>query len=359
MTDMETANSSLPMPISAPSLIADEPSDKISKLLVGNSSAVVRLRANLRRVATSAAPVMLLGQSGSGKDICATAIHHAGPRGDRPFVAINCAAIPADLIESELFGHERGAFTGASDRRIGLFEQAEGGTLFLDEIGDMPHHAQLRLLRVLEDKQFRRVGGAQTINFTGRVISATHRDLRASIADGRLRADLWYRLAVLPIAVPSLVERRLDLPDLVNHINAQIGGTTQFSVAALAMLALHDWPGNIRELRNVIARAAAQFPAETISADSVSALIDPMQMLSATHDETGPECDADGLNAVVRAVEWRQMQRALISCDGIVAAAARSIGINRTTFIAKMRRHGLTSEQHSPAAPHQRTALSH
>ena len=356
---MDSTNAPLPLGIPPPSPVDDEPSDAIAKLLVGQSTAVVRLRANLRRVANSVAPVLLLGPSGSGKDVSAKAIHTVGPRADRPYVAINCAAIPADLIESELFGHERGAFTGASTRRIGLFEQAAGGTLFLDEIGDMPHHAQLRLLRVLEDKQFRRVGGTQILSFSGRVISATHRDLHASIADGRLRADLWYRLAVLPVAVPSLVERRIDIPELVDHISTQMGIATQFSPSALALLSMHDWPGNIRELRNVIARAAAQFPAETITADDVSALIDPMQVQSATIDEATDDCDAHGLNAVLRAVEWRQMQTALIACDGIVAAAARSIGINRTTFIAKMQRHGVASQKFGTDAAHRPTALSH
>jgi sigma-54 dependent transcriptional regulator, flagellar regulatory protein len=215
-----------------------EPQDSVRALLVGDSAAMQALRQLVRLMAASPAPALVLGPTGSGKEVVARAIHAAGGP-ERPFVAVNCAAIPAELIESELFGHEKGSFTGASERRIGRFEAASGGTLFLDEIGDMPAAAQVRLLRVIEERMFERVGGGKPISFTGRIICATHCDLTRQAATGRFREDLWFRIAVLPLTVPSLDERRGDIPALVAALAQRIDGAPRFGAGAMDRLMQH------------------------------------------------------------------------------------------------------------------------
>ncbi|HBK44889.1 MAG TPA: sigma-54-dependent Fis family transcriptional regulator, partial [Xanthomonadaceae bacterium] len=216
----------------------------------GNSEAVVRLRRLIDQVAAFDTTVLVLGESGTGKEVVARAIHQQSPRRDGPFVAINCGAIPADLLESELFGHEKGAFTGALSARKGRFEMAEGGTLLLDEIGDMSLPMQVKLLRVLQERSFERVGGGQTIRCNVRVIAATHRNLESRIGEGQFREDLFYRLNVFPIEMPALRERADDLPVLVRTIAAQLArtgrGEVRFADEALQALRSYDWPGNVR-----------------------------------------------------------------------------------------------------------------
>ena len=208
--------------------------------------------------------MLVLGESGTGKEVVSRAIHQRSPRRDGPFVAINCGAIPADLLESELFGHEKGAFTGALTARKGRFEMAEGGTLLLDEIGDMSLPMQVKLLRVLQERSFERVGGNQTIRCNVRVVAATHRDLETRIAEGKFREDLFYRLNVFPIEVPALRERREDLPALVETIAAQLArtgrGEVRFTPEALQALSSYEWPGNVRELTNLVERLAVLHP---------------------------------------------------------------------------------------------------
>jgi sigma-54 dependent transcriptional regulator, flagellar regulatory protein len=318
---------------------ADEPQDAVSALLIGESAAMQALRRTVRLAAASHAPALILGPTGAGKELVARAIHAAG-REHGPFVAVNCAAIPAELIESELFGHEKGSFTGASAQRTGRFEMANAGTLFLDEIGDMPAAAQVRLLRVIEERAFERVGGAKTIAFTGRILCATHRDLAARTAAGSFRADLWYRLAVLPLEVPALAERRADIPLLVGALQRRVAGAPRFGDGAMARLTQHGWPGNVRELRNLIERAAILYPRGTIDAAAVDALLAMGSMITppSHQPESGPDRDLRGL---LDAVEARQLRVALEQCGWRVSDAARRVGLHRTTFADRMRRHGI------------------
>jgi len=232
--------------------------------LIGESAAMSRVTGLIRQVAPFDSSVLVLGDSRTGKEMVARAIHQMSPRRDRPFVAINCGAIPAELLESELFGHEKGAFTGAISSRKGRFEMAEGGTLFLDEIGDMSLPMQVKLLRVLQERVFERVGGNKTQRCDVRIIAATHRNLEQSIHDGGFREDLYYRLSVFPLDLPPLRERLEDLPLLIAEFNQRLSqrglGAVRFSTAAMQALHAYAWPGNVRELSNLAERMAIMFP---------------------------------------------------------------------------------------------------
>jgi sigma-54 specific flagellar transcriptional regulator A len=331
-----------PFPLTQAAYTGHEPDDCVRHILAGASASMQQVRAMIRTVAPSTASILICGPTGSGKELVARAIHAASATKDGPFIAINCGAIPAELIESELFGHERGAFTGAVDRRVGRFEAAAGGTLLLDEIGDMPAAAQVRLLRVLEERRFTRVGGTQELRFSGRIIAASHCDLPRLIDDGRFRADLWYRLAVAIITLPPLRERREDIPALVTALSRDIDRPARLDDASLTLLAQHDWPGNVRELRSVLVRAALFHPPGLGPVDirQLPALIHPTGTLPAHSTK-----DDEDLRALLYAVERRQMSDALKRAGGIVADAARLTGLNRTTFVEKMRRHGLTRDE--------------
>ena len=246
--------------------------------LVGRSETMTRIFDVIRRVARSNAPVLITGASGSGKEVAARTIHRLSRRGGKPFVAFNCGAISPTLIESELFGHERGSFTGAEKRRVGYFEEAMGGTLFLDEITEMGAELQVKLLRVLEDKTLRRVGGSQELKVDVRLISATNRDPREAIREGKLREDLYYRLNVFPMALPPLCDRRDDIPLLAEHFRKLIeeqerAGVTGWDPGALDLLQSYPWPGNVRELRNIVHRAYVMTEGKTIRPEVVAALL--------------------------------------------------------------------------------------
>ncbi len=241
--------------------------------IVGDSEPMRRLKKIIRRVAESKADTVLVhGESGSGKELAARAIHEWSNRSSCPFVEVNCASIPEALLESELFGHERGAFTDAKERKLGLFEVAGGGTVFLDEIGEMPAKLQAKLLRVLEYRRFRRVGGTRDIDFQGRIVAATNRNLENEVINGNFRADLYYRLNVVPIVVPPLRERRPDIPQLVDHLLSRISAALGVNKpivdeAALAELQNHSWPGNVRELKNTLQRSIIFNQPKIISSD--------------------------------------------------------------------------------------------
>jgi two-component system response regulator AtoC len=246
--------------------------------LVGRSEPMTRIFEVIRRVARSNAPVLITGASGTGKEVAARTIHRLSRRGGKPFVAFNCGAISPTLIESELFGHERGSFTGADKRRVGYFEEAMGGTLFLDEITEMGSELQVKLLRVLEDRTLRRVGGSTELKVDVRLISATNRDPREAIKEKKLREDLYYRLNVFPIALPPLTERRDDIPLLAEHFRKLIeeqekAGVTGWDPAAIQLLNSYDWPGNVRELRNIVHRAYVMTEGKIIRADVVQSLL--------------------------------------------------------------------------------------
>jgi formate hydrogenlyase transcriptional activator len=240
--------------------------------IVGTSAPLQRVLSLVSKVAPTDASVLITGETGTGKELVARAIHRRSQRSSKPFVSVNCAAIPRDLIASELFGHEKGSFTGAVQRRVGRFELADGGTIFLDEVGELPKETQIALLRVLQEREFERVGGTRSIQTNVRVVAATNRDLRAAIAAGTFRSDLFYRLNVFPLEVPPLRDRREDIPELVeyfidrcaNNVGKNITGINNKS---LALLQSYPWPGNIRELQNVIERSVILCETENFSVD--------------------------------------------------------------------------------------------
>lgn len=312
--------------------------------LVGTSDAIGQVRALIDRVAGSSATVLVTGPSGSGKEVVAQLLHQRGARAARPFVAINCGAIPAELIESEIFGHEAGSFTGATKARRGRFELADTGTLFLDEVGDMPPAMQVKLLRVLETRVVERVGAMLGMPVDVRVIAATNVDLVAAVAAGRFREDLYYRLAVVEIALPALAERREDIAPLAVHFAGQLAGgrRVEFTPGALAALSELPWRGNIRELRNLVDRAAALHPGETLDRAAVLGLAG-----TAPQVRPAPSRDSEGvvnLKQLLDAIEQGYIERALVSTAGGVAETARRLGLRRTTLIEKMRRLNITRQ---------------
>ncbi len=319
--------------------------DMISTIILGESAAITAVRARIGRVALGDASVLVTGPSGSGKECVARAIHAASARAAGPFIAVNCGAIARELIESELFGHERGAFTGAHTAREGRFEQACGGTLFLDEIGDMPLDMQVKLLRVIEERVVTRVGGTRAIPVDVRIVSATHRDFDVTIADGSFREDLYYRLAVVPVHLPPLSARAQDVGLLIHHFLALVPprrARVAFSPSALERLAAHDWPGNVRELRNLVERAAILHPGETLDPIEVEALLNrrPQRSVLAPPPPAGIAKGIDLLAEMGR-IECDYIRQALAASDGVVAVAARLLGLRRTTLIEKMRRYAL------------------
>ncbi len=336
----------------------------ISEMVVGKSDAIASVRTMIRFSVNANASVMITGPSGCGKEVVAKAIHRASRRKDQPFIAINSGAIPTELIESELFGHEGGSFTGATNRHIGLFEQAHGGTLFLDEIGEMPLALQVKLLRVIEERTIRRVGGSKQIPVDVRIIAATNRDLQKEIASGGFREDLFYRLCVIPIVIPSLGQRPEDVGSLVDHFIALIEPGEERPVmtdAAIARLERHDWPGNVRELRNVVERAAIFFPGQTIGREEAELLLTERAVFSLHHNSADAIASDAEVSASARFVdgfslqdhlqeeERRLMIDALVQCGGVIAKAARLVDVQRTTFVEKMRRHGITREEQQAA----------
>ena len=325
----------------------------IEEYLIGDSAPMVLLRDMVRRIANSSASVMICGASGSGKEVVARAIHAHGVRASKPYVALNCGAIPAELIESELFGHERGAFTGAQARRTGHFENADKGTLFLDEIGDMRFDMQVKLLRVLEDGLVSRVGGNSALPVDVRIISATHQDIEQAITDGRFREDLFFRLGVVLLHMPTLVERTEDIAQLIAHFQRGKGAVEcRFDSSAIERLQSHSWPGNVRELRNVVERANVLFHGETIDAFGVDQLLGraaprlpaPQRLERRPDPVSTPiqTCDAPiDLKAQIEGIELERIQAALSRADGVISEAARLLTLKCTTLIEKMRKYGV------------------
>jgi two-component system response regulator GlrR len=290
--------------------------------------------ARAKLVAAGDASVLIRGDSGTGKELLAQAIHRASPRRDAPFMALNCGAIPESLLESELFGHVRGAFTGAARDHPGLFQSAAGGTVFLDEIGDMPLSLQVKLLRVLQEKSVRPLGGTRLIPLDVRIVSATHRDLDAGIREGRFREDLYYRLNVVSLTLPPLRERREDIPLLAGHFLASIAARygkdiTAFSAEALALLVQYDWPGNVRELVNVVEQAVALGTAPVVSGGLIE---------SALH---GPSTELQPFEKARGQFERDYLSRLLKMTNGNVTHAARLAQRNRTEFYKLLHRHHL------------------
>ncbi len=358
--------------------------------LKGQSEAIVGIRKLIGQVAESNATVLILGESGTGKEVVARALHDASLRSDKPFVPINCGAIPGELLESELFGHEKGAFTGALNARQGRFEMAEGGTLFLDEIGDMPLAMQVKLLRVLQERTFERVGSNKTIHCDVRVIAATHRFLEDEIKENRFREDLFYRLNVFPIEIPALKDRVEDIPllvsDLVQRMEASNRGTVRLGNEALSVLMQHEWPGNVRELANLIERLAIIKPKGIVEVADLPEKFQKYKVPEGLASEPKAEDDAEvaklfniedepsskdedeeqlerieiintfeggadsltqlpkqgiDLKEYLNVLEVDLIRQALGECNGVVAHAAKRLGMRRTTLVEKLRKYDL------------------
>ncbi len=382
----------------APKIVLNESENEnalslVAARLKGNSTAMVQIRKMIAQVAESDATVLILGESGTGKEVVAHALHDASLRRDKPFVPINCGAIPAELLESELFGHEKGAFTGALRARQGRFEMAEGGTLFLDEIGDMPLSMQVKLLRVLQERNFERVGGNKTIYCDVRIIAATHRQLENEIKHNRFREDLFYRLNVFPIEMPPLKERTEDIPVLIEELMTRMAkanrGFVRLTPNALATLMRYEWQGNVRELANLIERLAIIYPKGLVDVDDLpekfkqyrfEAEIDftlpdilednndeikvrqeivenVTQMTQTTaaemqdlmrHHEYIPEPtmllpeEGIDLKEYLNTMELDLIRQALDECNGVVAHAAKRLNMRRTTLVEKLRKFDLS-----------------
>ncbi|MGD8176781.1 sigma-54 dependent transcriptional regulator [Marinimicrobium sp. ARAG 43.8] len=332
--------------------------------LVGTSRQIQHVRDMMSQVADKDVSVLITGESGTGKEVVARNLHYNSPRRDKPFVPVNCGAIPAELLESELFGHEKGAFTGAINARAGRFELAEGGTLFLDEIGDMPLNMQVKILRVLQERCFERVGSNKTTQVDVRIIAATHRDLETMISDSQFREDLYYRLNVFPIELPALKDRSEDIPLLINELISRLEseerGSIRFNSAAILSLCRHPWSGNVRELANLVERMAIMHPYGVVG---VQDLPPKYRHVDVVDEDFGIESEKDALNGqagyvsmkdtpllpeqgidlreYINNLEKELIQQALNDCGGVVARAADKLSVRRTTLVEKMRKYDL------------------
>ncbi|GGA78032.1 sigma-54-dependent Fis family transcriptional regulator [Neiella marina] len=343
--------------------------------LIGRSSSIQQVRQLIQQVAGTDANVLVLGDSGTGKEVVARNIHYLSARRKGPFVPVNCGAIPAELLESELFGHEKGAFTGAISARKGRFEMAQGGTLFLDEIGDMPLNMQVKLLRVLQERCFERVGGTTSITADVRVVAATHRNLEGMIEQGDFREDLFYRLNVFPIEMPSLKERSEDVPLLMQELIERLGADHKAGVRltelALESLMKHDWPGNVRELANLVERLVILFPNGMVDVNDLPQKYRHLEAPSYEHEYDESLLEQEMLNEVFQTevyvppentvstqlppegvnlkemmteLEIDMIRQALDTTDWVVSRAADLLGMRRTTLVEKMRKYSLSKD---------------
>lgn len=365
---------------------------KLFRSLIGKSPGIQQVRQLIEQVAPTDANVLVLGESGTGKEVVARNVHYLSARKSGPFIPINCGAIPAELLESELFGHEKGAFTGAVGSRKGRFELAEGGTLFLDEIGDMPLQMQVKLLRVLQERVYERVGGSKPIKCDVRVVAATHRDLEEMIKKEEFREDLYYRLNVFPIETPALRDRKEDIPlllqELVTRVETERAKSVRFTENALQSLMQHSWPGNVRELSNLVERLMIlfpeqvvdvnelphkyqhievegyqpEYPEELLEREAINALFssnddldelvngvsppatDGDDLLFPSPDTTALPTDGLNLKEYLSELESNLINQALSQQDWVVARAADMLGMRRTTLVEKMRKYGISKE---------------
>jgi sigma-54 specific flagellar transcriptional regulator A len=370
----------------APSNTKNTGKTRLFRSLVGHSAGIQDVRKLIEQVAPTDANVLVLGESGTGKEVVARNIHYMSKRQKGPFIPVNCGAIPGELLESELFGHEKGAFTGAVGSRKGRFELAEGGTLFLDEIGDMPLQMQVKLLRVLQERIYERVGGTKTISCDVRIVAATHRNLETMITDGTFREDLYYRLNVFPIETPALRERAQDIPLLLLELVSRMKGNNEvgvtFNEEALVSLTSHSWPGNVRELSNLVERLAILYPNGLIDLPKLpikyqygDVAVTPQGFTEeqsernalnelfaqSDHGDTDNEQEAlessstlvstalpsDGVNLkeYLSDLEINLITQALEQQEWVVARAADQLGMRRTTLVEKMRKYEI-SRQH-------------
>jgi sigma-54 specific flagellar transcriptional regulator A len=343
---------------------------ELFRTLAGKSASIQMTRRLVQQVAASDATVLILGESGTGKEVVARNLHYYSPRRSKPFVPVNCGAIPGELLESELFGHEKGAFTGALSSRQGRFELAEGGTLFLDEIGDMPLAMQVKLLRVLQERTFERVGGTRTLRSDARIVAATHRNLEEEIRQNRFREDLFYRLNVFPIEAPALRERAEDIPVLIEDLTARLRAEKKISVsiapAAMRVLQEYRWPGNVRELSNLIERLAILYPDGLVEVRDLPEKFRPHAEIREKPEagatphlgESSPPRELGDQPVVLphegldlrehlNNLECELIRQALDECGGVVAHAANLLKMRRTTLVEKLRKYGLRGDETS------------
>ncbi len=315
--------------------------------LIGSSSKMQSIEHLINCVAKKTTTTLILGESGTGKELVARCIHDRSSRSSSPFIAVNCAAIPLELLESELFGHEKGAFTGAYSMRQGRFELAKGGTLFLDEIGDMPASMQAKLLRVLQERVFERVGSSKLIEADVRIIAATHRNLEECIIEGTFRSDLYYRLNVFPIEIPALRERQSDIPALVNHfVKAQYAKeSVELSVTPEGMRALchYHWPGNIRELFNLLEQFSVLYTDKPVDVADFPEKIKSSVANLNTNFTTSKNFD---LKEHLTDLELNLISQALQDTNWVIAKAAKKLGLRRTTLVEKIKKHGIDRRVH-------------
>lgn len=346
---------------------------KLFRSMVGRSKGIAQVRHLISQVATSDATVLVLGQSGTGKEVVARNIHYLSERRDGPFIPVNCGAIPPELLESELFGHEKGSFTGAISARKGRFELAEKGTLFLDEIGDMPMQMQVKLLRVLQERVFERVGGSKPISADVRVIAATHRNLESMIDENEFREDLYYRLNVFPIEMPALSERADDIPlllqELISRVYNEGRGKVRFTQRAIESLKEHAWSGNVRELSNLVERLTILYPGglvdvndlpikyrhieateytvevseEELEREALASIFNDEETIDIPETRFPSELPPEGVNLkdLLAELEIDMIRQALEQQGNVVARAAEMLGVRRTTLVEKMRKYGM------------------
>ena len=313
--------------------------------IIGTSAALQAVFKNIEKVARAEATVYIRGESGTGKELVARAIHDLSPRRDAPFIGVNCAAIPSTLLESELFGHEKGAFTGAVRRKLGRFELAHKGTLFLDEIGDVPLDMQAKLLRALQEKQIERVGGEETVDLDVRVISATHRDITQMVKEGKFREDLLYRLHIIPIELPPLRDRAEDVPVLARHFIAKLAPRTNPRVhdideGAVSALRAYRWPGNVRELENVIEQALVFAESDVLSTDDLPAMLGTLRPSCAAPIEALPTADDPrSLDEILEGLEKALVLRAYTAAKGVKTETARRLGVKTSALYYKLAKY--------------------
>jgi two-component system NtrC family response regulator len=309
--------------------------------IIGHSKPMLEVFGLVEKVAVAKATVLITGESGTGKELIARAIHARSPRVEEPFVAVNCMALAETLLESELFGHEKGAFTGAVSRRRGRFELADKGTLFLDEVGEIAQLLQVKLLRVLQERTFERVGGNQPIRLDVRIVAATNRDLAEGVVAGRFREDLYYRLNVVRIHLPPLRERKEDLPNLVAHFVRKYAAETgrsmpEVSLEAMRLIYEHSWPGNVRELENALERAVILAGPRILPGDL------PLEVRPGAEEPRAAELPRDkGITEAVEDLERRMILRALKEARGVAAHAAEALGLTKSNLAYKMKKYGL------------------
>jgi len=320
-----------------------------SEDIIGTSAQARDIRETVKQAAASDARILITGENGTGKEVIARAIHSCSSRADNPFIDVNCAAIPETLIESELFGHEKGAFTDAVSTRKGRFELAHGGTLFLDEIGDMSLSAQAKVLRVIQEQKIERVGGEKTIETDVRIIAATNQDLEEACKDGRFRQDLFFRLNVIPIHSPPLRERKEDIPHLLCHFLKVLGKETTLESGAMELLSEHNWPGNVRELKNLAERIAVMHQGNVINKEDLGKLLNikakkPLNTVQTTAENTiTSDIFEQNYNDAKDSFEKQYLEFQLSKNNGIISRTAEAIGIYPSNLHAKIRKYGITT----------------